>query len=48
MTIDGKVVRSGRLINEREQISKGDLSAGIYLVKIFNEKGFSSRKVIFE
>jgi hypothetical protein len=48
MTIDGKVVRSGRLINERELIMKGNLSAGIYLVKIFNEKGFSSRKVIFE
>jgi hypothetical protein len=48
MTIDGKVVRSGRLINEREQISKGDLSAGIYLVKIFNENSFSIKKIIMQ
>jgi len=48
MKIDGKVVRSGRLINEREQISKGDLSAGIYLVKIFNENSFGIKKIIMQ
>jgi hypothetical protein len=47
-SLDGKLVKSAQTLENESVINVGDLSSGIYMIKITSEKGVVTRRIVKE